>query len=1090
MQFRVLGPLEVVDGQRRVELGRPKQRALLAVMLVHANQVVPLDRLIEELWGEEQPAQASASLQAYVSHLRRALEPGRPARTPPRVLVTQPPGYRLVVAPGDLDAARFVALAEQGHRLLEGGQPGPAAQMLREALGLWRGPALADVADEAFAQAERQRLEELRLDALEDRLAAELALGRHAGAAAELAELVGRHPFRERLHGLLMLALYRAGRQAEALHAFQAARHTLREELGIDPSPWLRQLEADILRQAPALDWTAPAPAQTGPPPVETAEAAMAAAAPAPPSPGEHQLVGREAQLAAVGATVRAGAARRGRVVLVAGEPGIGKTRLAEEVARQAGAEGVRVAWGRCYEEEGAPAFWPWVQVVRELLAEVPPGALGGLLEQSGPELGQLLPQLTEQAAPAAAPPPVVDLAAARFRLYQAVSGLLRRLSQDRPLLVVVDDLHWADAGSLGLLAFLATELRQASLTVLGTYRDVDLAAGQPLAETLGVLAREPVVERVTLRGLGEAEVASIIAAVIGTRAAERLVRVVHDRTDGNPFFVRELLRLLQSEGMFAGDEAMAAARRAIPAGVREVLQRRLARLPEQTNAVLLVGAVAGRDFDLDLVEAVAGLEDERALEAAEAAVVAGLVVEDDKTVGRYRFAHGLVRETIYENISKARRVRLHARVGQALSGMHRDDPEHVLEIARHAWAAVPVAGAGAALPQVLAAADQAMVGLAFEQAEQQLRRALELLGSMPPSAERSRRELGVQVRLGNLLSQLLSPGAPEARSAFGRAGELAAEVADDPAALPALAGVHRGLITQAELGRARALAERMLDGTRRSKNQQALLAGHYFLGQTLFLQGELVAAREHLEEAVRLAAAMPDAAWLPGFPLDLGAAGFLEFALVLLGLTEDADRVAEAAGARLERTHPYSRALVMGAAVFAAVCRRNPTLVRTRAEATAALAERWGFRMLAAAAAAPLGWVQAIEGDPAGGTARLREALATWQAVGLRASQPLLLGLLAEAEQLAGEPEQALRRLEDAVAEVDRSGERYVLAELYRLRGESLLALSPPRMDEAEAAFTTSIDVARRQCAKLLEDRATASLAQLRTARQAQSQR
>ena len=1089
MQFRVLGPLEVVDGQRRVELGRPKQRAVLAVLLVHANQVVPLDRLIEELWGEEQPAQASASLQAYVSHLRRALEPGRPVRTPPRVLVTQPPGYRLVVAPEDLDAARFVALAEQGQRLLDGGQPGPAAQVLREALGLWRGPALADVADEPFAQSERQRLDELRLAALEDRLAAELALGRYAGAAAELAELVGLHPFRERLHGLLMLALYRAGRQAEALRTFQAARHTLREELGIDPSPWLRQLEADILRQAPALDWTAPAPAQAGPPlPVETAEAATAAAA-SVPTPGEHVLVGREAQLATVGAAVRAGAAGRGRVVLVAGEPGIGKSCLAEEVARQAAAEGVGVAWGRCYEEEGAPAFWPWVQVVRQLLAQVPAGALGGLLERSGPELGQLLPELKEQTA-AVEPPPVVELAAARFRFYQAVSGLLGRLSQDRPLLVVVDDLHWADAGSLGLLAFLASELRQARLTVLGIYRDVDLAAGEPLAETLGVLAREPVVERVTLGGLGEAEVASIIAAVIGTRAAERLVQAVHDRTDGNPFFVSELMRLLKSEGMFAGDEAMVAARRAIPAGVREVLQRRLARLPEQTNAVLLVGAVAGRDFDLDLVEAVAGLEDERALEAAEAAVMAGLVIEDEVTVGRYRFAHGLVRETIYESISKARRVRLHARVGQALSSLHGDDPEHVLEIARHAWAAVPVAGADAALPQVLAAADQAMAGLAFEQAEQQLRRALELLGSMAPSAERSRRELGVQVRLGNLLSQLLSPGALEARAAFGRAGELAAEVADDPAALPALAGVHRGLITQAELGQALALAERMLDGARRSKDQQALLASHYFLGQTLFLQGELVAAREHLEEAVRLAAAMPDAAWLPGVPLDLGAAGFLEFALVLLGLAEDADRVAEAAGERLERVHPYSRGLAMGAALFAAVCRRDPALVRTRAGAAAALAERWGFPMLTAAAQAPLGWVQAIEGDPAGGAARLREALVSWEAVGLRASQPLLLGLLAEAEQLAGRPEEALRRLEDALGEVDRSGERYFLAELHRLRGESLLALSPPRAAEAEAAFTASIDLARRQCAKLLEDRAAASLAQLRTARQAQSQR
>jgi DNA-binding SARP family transcriptional activator len=234
--------LEVLDGHRRVELGRPKQRALLAVLLVHANQVVALDRLIEELWGQESPPQATASLQAYVSNLRRVLEPDRPARTPPRVLVTQPPGYRLVVAPGDLDAARFVALAEQGHRLLGAERPGPAARALREALGLWRGPALADVADEPFAQPERQRLEELRLVVREDRLTADLALGGHATAAAELEELVGRFPFRERLHGLLMLALYRSGRQAEALQAFQAARRTLGEELGIDPSPRLRQL--------------------------------------------------------------------------------------------------------------------------------------------------------------------------------------------------------------------------------------------------------------------------------------------------------------------------------------------------------------------------------------------------------------------------------------------------------------------------------------------------------------------------------------------------------------------------------------------------------------------------------------------------------------------------------------------------------------------------------------------------------------------------------------------------------------------------------------------------------------------------------
>jgi DNA-binding SARP family transcriptional activator len=634
MRFRILGPVEVLDGERRVELGRPKQRALLAVLLVNANRVVALDRLIEELWGEQPPAQATASLQAYISNLRRALEPDRPARTPPLVLVTQPPGYRLVVAPGDLDAARFVALATEGHRLLAAGQPGPAAQRLREALGLWRGPALAEFADAPWAQAEQQRLEELRLAALEDRLAAELPLGGHGAAVAELGELVGRFPFRERLHGLLMLALYRSGRQAEALQVFQSARRVLSDELGIDPSPWLRELEADILRQAPTLD-------RTPPPGLAGQAAAAEAPAPVPPTAeaGGGELVGRDEQLTALAAVLAGAAAGRARLVLVAGEPGIGKTRLAEEAARHAAARGAGVVWGRCFEGDGAPAFWPWVQVVRALLAEVPADRLAGVLGRSGGELSQLLPELRER-VPGLEPPPVVDMAAARFRLYQAVTEVLGRLAETRPLLVVVDDLHWADAGSLRLLVFLAGELRQARLLVLATYRDAEVVAGQPLAEALGALAREAVVERIALRGLDRAAVARLIAATTGSPPVERLVRAVHDRTEGNPFFVTELLRLLQSEDGLEADDAPAAAGREVPVGVRDVLRLRLARLPEQTNAVLLVAAVAGREFDLGLVEAVTGLDQEPALDAVEAAVVAGLVVEDQEVVGRYRFVH------------------------------------------------------------------------------------------------------------------------------------------------------------------------------------------------------------------------------------------------------------------------------------------------------------------------------------------------------------------------------------------------------------------------------------------------------------------
>jgi predicted ATPase len=569
-------------------------------------------------------------------------------------------------------------------------------------------------------------------------------------------------------------------------------------------------------------------------------------------------------------------------------------------------------------------------------------------------------------------------------------------------------------------------------------------------------------------------------------------VRAVHDRTEGNPFFVTELLRLLQSEGGLQADDAMTAARRAIPVGVRDVLRRRLARLPEQTNAVLLVAAVAGRGFDLDLVETVAGLEDERALEAVEAAVVAGLVVEDHQMVGRYRFTHALIREAIYEQLSRARRARLHARVAEALVGRHGPhDPEHALELAQHWWAAASVTGPSAALPHVVAAADHAMTRLAYEQAEQQLRRALKLLESMPPSAERSRREFGVQVQLGNLLGQLSDPGTPEAAAAFERAGELATEVADDPAAVPAFAGIHGVYTALAEHERARALAERVLDGAQRSDDPQALLAGHFLLGRTLVLQGELVAARDHLEAAMRLIAAMPDTSWLPAIPLALTADTYLEMVLALLGLHDQATRVAEAGSRRLERSgHPYPKAASMVLGVSAAAHRRDPPLLRERATAATALAERWGFQILAIHATALLGWAQAMEGNLADGLKLLRRGLAHWDAAGVLVTRPLLLGLLAEVEQLAGRPGEALRLLDDALAQVNESGERYFEAELHRLRCESLLAVSPPRAAEAEAAFATAIAVARRQGAKLLEDRAAASLGRLLAAQRPQSSR
>jgi predicted ATPase/DNA-binding SARP family transcriptional activator len=309
LEFRILGSFEVCgeDGSA-LALGGRKRRALLAVLLLHRNQLVASDRLLEEVWGGSEPQQASASLQVYVSQLRKLLGGAE-------ALQTRPGGYSLAVRDEQLDAARFEGLLAEARQVLAEGGAERAAGQLRRALALWRGPPLADLGYESFAQGEIARLEELRLLALELRLDAELALGHHGDLIGELETLVAEQPLRERLRGQLMLALYRSGRQADALAAFQAARRTLLEELGLEPSPELRQLEAAILRQDASLT-------------VESAELRARRHLPAPAT----ALVGREKELVEIVALLRENAPR---LVTLSGPGGTGKTRLGLQAAAE-----------------------------------------------------------------------------------------------------------------------------------------------------------------------------------------------------------------------------------------------------------------------------------------------------------------------------------------------------------------------------------------------------------------------------------------------------------------------------------------------------------------------------------------------------------------------------------------------------------------------------------------------------------------------------------------------------------------------------------------------------------------------------------
>ena len=1075
MQFDILGPLQVLDAGRPLALGRPKQRAVLAILLLHAGRVVSLDRLVDELWGEQAPPQALASVQAYVSHLRRLLEPRRAPGAPATVLVNQAPGYRLVVGEEDLDAARFQTLAQSGHDLLQAGEAPRAAETLARALRLWRGPVLADLADAPFVQAERTRLGDLRLTALEDRLSADLSIGRHAVVVAELEQLTAEHPFRERLQALRMAALYRCGRQAEALQSYQRFRTLLREELGLDPGPALRDLERDILRQAAELDWAAAAGATGGPPgpaldrAPDATPAAVVAPGTAPAATGG--LIGREAQLRVIDQALAGTATGRGRVVLVAGEPGIGKTRLAEEAARHARASGITVAWGRSDQDAGAPAFWPWSQVLRELLgdgtARLPAAALGPHAE----ELALVLPELVEGGPRATAP--VVDPEASRFRLCQATTAALLHLSEDRRLLLVLDDLQWADVASQRLLGHLAAALAHAPIVVLATYRDRPLDGGEPLADTLAALARTAPVERLQLGGLSRADVAQVMAAHGDTDPDDELAGLIGNRTGGNPFFVLEVLRLLGSNGWpgRTPDDGASLVEQQVPAGVRDVLRRRLSRLPDQTRTVLLVAAVIGQEFDLDLVRAVTGLDDDDALAAVELTVSAGLVVEDPATVGRFRFAHALIREAIYGEISRARRARLHARVGQALLDRRGEDPEHVLQVAHHWWLAAPVVGADRAVPHVLAAAALCLDTLAHEEAERQLRRGLDLLATTAPSPQRTASELDAQLRLGTLLVQVHGTGNEQARARFARARELAAELGDTSALLAAHHSLFEVAYARAEHADAGDLAERMLEIARGTAGPAAFTVSHLALGRTLWCQGRLAEARDQLEQGLRVARTetVPGQSLPPVFMLQLQLAAVLD---PLGELDAAADLVTAAVEGSADQ-HPFTRAAVLTGAALLAGLRRDLPAARARATEALGLADRWNYPAPGRYSAVVLGWVEALEGDPGAAIRDLRRLLDQIEADGVQHLVSWGRGLLAEAHLRDDRPGEALRLLDDALARVERTGERLYESELHRLRALSLLAVAPPRSEQARGALRRAVDVAREQGSALLEQRA-----------------
>lgn len=758
--LRLLGDVNVSVGNSSIELGGRHRRSIMAYLAWRAPERCSVDELAGAVWGANPPATAPQTIRRHVRELR-----GLAAELQERI-ESVPDGFRLVAVPQEIDAHEVQTALANARSALHHGETEAAVPQLRAAIERWNGASLGGVAREGALGAARTSLDELRLGAIEDLIEAELALGRHRDIASEAEAFALDHPTRARAWANLMLSRARTGRRAEAVDAYNQFCESLAER-DLTPPRSIETLYNQIVDDVPAIQ-AAVGPASSS---VEWRLQPTAFSVPMPPALERSSfsiLAGRKAELATLEQAFHDTAEQQSTAVFLSGEPGIGKTRLAAELAQLANQGGGAVLYGRCDDSMGVP-FQAWRDALAQLGDHVPPHVARRHLDRFGASLHRLMPSLGSN-EDVGDPSLGEDAAATNQRelLFRATASLLGDVAQRRRLVVVIDDMHWAHPSTVDLFRYLGQHAAE-PLLLIGLYRTTDLGADHPLRSVVSEFEHSGIGTVLELDGLDEEAQADLVHDLLGDEVGELAPQIaarIAGETGGNPFFFTEVVRSVSESGsldtLLGADHSTV-----IPPTVQRVVVERVSRLGPTVADTLAVSSVFGREFDLDALSIVVERSEDDVLTDLEEALTAGLITDAPAGRDRFAFAHDLVHHTLSGQYSQSRRCRLHARIADALEDVHGDDlGDHTPIVATHLTAAADPSRRDQTVRYCLAAGRHAAARLAVAESITWFRTSLEWIGGDD--------QLTRAQALVDLGTQLRNAGDVEHRSTLIEAGRLA----------------------------------------------------------------------------------------------------------------------------------------------------------------------------------------------------------------------------------------------------------------------------------------------------------------------------